>query len=63
MSSQLIAFPVENLDYENYFKFAYYNFLECLEEYETASGIDFSEDKKKLKDILDKFMNYDNINI
>ncbi|MDA8273020.1 MAG: hypothetical protein M0Z72_04700 [Deltaproteobacteria bacterium] len=62
MSSQLIAFPAENLDYKNYFKFAYYNFLECLEEGE-AFGIDFSEDKKKLKDMLDKFMNCDNINI
>ena len=63
MSSQLIAFTVENSDYENYFKFAYYNFLECLEEGETVLGIDFKDDKKNLKEILDKFMNYGNNNI
>jgi hypothetical protein len=60
MSSQLIALTVENSDYKNYFKFAYYNFLECLEEGEAVCGIDFKDDKKNLKRILDKFMNYDN---
>lgn len=66
MSSLLIAFPDNQSEfgkeYKTYFEYAYYNFLECIEEGE-ALGLDFSEDKKNLKNIFDKVMNYDNINI
>ena len=66
MSSLLIAFPdnqsESGKEYRTCFKYAYYNFLECIEEGE-ALGFDFSEDKKNLKNIFDKVMNYDNINI
>ena len=60
MSDQLIALPVKNFNYKTYFEYAYYNFIECLEEGERL-GIDFSEEKINLKNALDKIMNYDNI--
>jgi hypothetical protein len=66
MSKVLIAFPETetdlNKEYKTYFKYAYYNFLECIEKGE-EEGFDFSEDKKILKNIFDKIMNYGNINL
>ena len=61
MSTVLIVLPMKSgtKEYQTYFEFAFYNFLECIEEGERV-GIDFSEDKKNLKDILDKVVNYDN---